>query len=312
MQTIFISVAAYRDDEVNKTIQSALSCAHHPERVVIGLFNQIAQEDERMVVAEHPQIRQITIPHTDSRGVCWARHNIFKRLLKDEDIVLQIDSHSRFDVGWDTLIEEQLNDVGDDRAILSHYPLTYVPLTEERGPKLYVRFAVKELGKHGFPILSNSTVHAYAAPDYFEETAFIAGGCFFTKASVVKNVPYDPYLYFTGEEVNYAIRLWTHGYNIYLPTKSFLYHDYHAPRAFARYNHSSDNPDTYNRMWGASMARMQHILGIQESNDIYVTQRCDEFCLGKERSLVEWQYRFGVHFTKQLLTKNAKEGFFGK
>ena len=60
------------------------------------------------------------------------------------------------------------------------------------------------------------------------------------------------------------------------------------------------------------MARMQHILGIQESNDIYVTQRCDEFCLGKERSLVEWQYRFGVHFTKQLLTKNAKEGFFGK
>ena len=49
--------------------------------------------------------------------------------------------------------------------------------------------------------------------------ALIAGGFLFGPGSIVSDVPYDPYLYFDGEEISVSARLWTHEYNIYTPNE---------------------------------------------------------------------------------------------
>lgn len=311
MDKIFVSIASYRDPELPKTIADCLKNAVYPGRVTIGVINQIdIEKDDDCKAPDHPSVKQIIVPAHEGKGVCWARHRIFKELLTDEDIVLQIDSHSRFDKGWDMEVTKQLQQVADPKAVLSHYPLTYVPLTEEKGDRLYVRFAVVEFNSDGFPTLGNTTTHLEHAPDGFERTALIAGGCFFTRADTVRHVPYDPHLYFTGEELNYATRLWTHGYNLYLPHRPFLYHDYHAPRAKPRHMHSIDNVELYRKLWVLSMKRMRHTLGIEQSHDPEVVEGLDEFTWGGVRTLQQWQQHFGVNFVHQLICHGAKTGRF--
>ena len=56
--------------------------------------------------------------------------------------------------------------------------------------------------------------------------AFIAGGFFFTKSDFIKEVPYDPNLYFIGEEISLGVRAYTHGWDVYYPNKVVIYHNY--------------------------------------------------------------------------------------
>jgi hypothetical protein len=42
----------------------------------------------------------IDIPHQESKGACWARHQIQQRY-HGEDYYLQLDSHHRFSRHWD-------------------------------------------------------------------------------------------------------------------------------------------------------------------------------------------------------------------
>lgn len=43
--SIFLQIAAYRDPELLKTVEHALSQAKHPENLVFGICNQYSLED---------------------------------------------------------------------------------------------------------------------------------------------------------------------------------------------------------------------------------------------------------------------------
>lgn len=62
-----------------------------------------------------------------------------------------------------------------------------------------------------------------------------AAGFLFSESSVQLQVPFDPYLdfVFDGEEILYTARLYTHGFDAYLPGRTYIFHHYnrkHAPR----------------------------------------------------------------------------------
>ena len=40
------------------------------------------------------------------------------------------------------------------------------------------------------------------------------------------NVPYDPTLYFLGEEITLAVRAYTHGYDLFHPSETIVWHEY--------------------------------------------------------------------------------------
>ena len=42
----------------------------------------------------------------------------------------------------------------------------------------------------------------------------------------MSEVPYDPELYFHGEEITLAIRAFTHGYTLFHPPEHVLWHEY--------------------------------------------------------------------------------------
>lgn len=67
---------------------------------------------------------------------------------------------------------------------------------------------------------------------------FTAAGFLFGDAAFLLDVPFDPYLdfMFDGEEILYSVRLWTHGYDSYAPSKAVVAHIYgrsQAPRVWS-------------------------------------------------------------------------------
>ena len=48
----------------------------------------------------------------------------------------------------------------------------------------------------------------------------------FAPGKFVEDVPYDPELYFHGEEISLALRAFTHGYDLFHPSQHILWHFY--------------------------------------------------------------------------------------
>lgn len=306
--TIFVSIAAYRDSETPKTIADLYAKADYPERIFIGVINQLdLPTDEFAKAPDHPRIRQTIIPHGDSKGACWARHKVFDELLRDEDFVIQIDSHMRFDQGWDSSMLEQYFMAQDENAVLTHYPMPYNSTTNICDPQMYTKFNCQMFDDLGIPKISSAAHSLVDAPVFPEYTIFLAGGCFFTRSSTVREVSYDPYLYFNGEEINYAIRLWTHGYNLYLPNRPFIYHDYGCQRG--RRLHWTDNPD-WVKANALSQSRLRYLLGIEPEAPEAALTELDKYSLGTKRSLTQWQQQHGILISKKLLCSNVFKGDF--
>ena len=70
---------------------------------------------------------------------------------------------------------------------------------------------------------------------------FLAAGFLFTIGSFVEEVPYDPELYFFGEEIAMTLRAYTHGYDLFHPHQVLVWHDY--VRSYATRHWDDHAPD---------------------------------------------------------------------
>lgn len=304
--SIFVSIANYRDAETSKTINSIFDNARHPDRIMVGVISQVDMKtDAHCLAPRHARVKQIVTSHTESKGCCWARNRVMTELLGGEEFFLQIDSHTRFDIDWDLLALKLWSQCNDEKAFLSHYPPAYYP-DGTFGPRNYNWHKVKEFMKNGIPKLNSGSLGKKDAPKAPIRNPFMAGGCFFTKADTVRKVPYDPYIYFEGEETSYAVRLFTHGYNGYTPTEPFLYHLYYNVE-HGRARHFEDNND-YHEKNRTSFARIRHMLSIEQcANPLYMTEY-EKYKLGSFRTLEQFEHFSGVYFKEQKLTQRAKDG----
>lgn len=223
--TIFVSIASYRDVECGNTVRDIFAKARHPERVFLGICEQnTSQGKEYCTVPEFEHsdnIRLIKIPYREAKGPTYARY-LCSTLYRDETYFMQIDSHMRFVQDWDVKVIDEHSKCPDQPAVLSTYPLDWG--TESAG-------AMPVLCKsefNGDGILQLEAVLKEPESDVPSAIPFASGGFFFGPGSVVTTVPFDPTLdhLFQGEEVLYSARLWTHGFNMYSPTQTIMFHKY--------------------------------------------------------------------------------------
>ena len=318
--TLFVQIAAYRDPDLPATIHNLLSRAAHPERVHIGICLQLGSGDPdtwgSAGLPSHPHLRLNSIPAEASRGACWARHQA-QQLYRDELFLLQIDSHMRAVPQWDLKLLRMWQSCRDARAVLSVYPNGFEQPCRLNMTTLPV-MAARAFDHHG--ILQFQGISRYVMPDEQPAAplpnAFVAGGFLFAPACVVRNVPYDPELYFYGEEISLSARLWTHGYNIYTPNDLVLFHLYKTSSAEELHNtHWNDHHDWFesNRR---SVVRVHTLLNSMQaapqslrplSADL---QTLENYGLGTERSLEDYQRWSGVNFSRQSIDTNALAGRF--
>jgi hypothetical protein len=316
LESIFVSIAAYRDSETGPTLRHLMATARHPDRVFVGLVLQVAPNDaydQQEVVAKLPttepwydsHVRCLTLDARHATGPCPARA-LCQMLHRGEDYVLQIDSHMRFRANWDCYLIEQLLECPGGRSnntnFLTAYPVGYqlpnVIPNETRGTLLIP----DKFGAEGMPRQRGRFF--CTTPDRPVRCQLYAAGFNFSCASVLQDCPYDPSLHhlFFGEEPSMAVRLYTAGYDMYAPCQSVCYHLWSRtlrPADYVTLASTDKNDDDNKRKKKAQ--REQSLAVVLEQ----LAGRGPG--LGDQRTAAAWAEELGVHVAEQSVRFCAPE-----
>jgi hypothetical protein len=247
-QTIFVSVASWRDAECCETILSLFRNASVPTRVWVGLLDQSLDKDAdvmqnyRHLVRQgadahdySSHVRRYRLPASKSRGHIPARALIDRLLYHNEKYVLVIDSHTLFTPGWDVLLCNELDSLVSPtckRPILTMVPPPYTVssrssnarLLTEPAPFSFCRALSNTELQKGWCLPDVQSQAMHHIPEHPVPTAFWSGRFCFGYGRMLREVPWDPFLTFVHREeaVYMSLRLWTHGYDLYHPTRCYV------------------------------------------------------------------------------------------
>lgn len=231
--TIFISIASYRDPELERTIRSALENAANPQDLHFGVMLQEFEKYEPDL-SWVPNLTLKKVHPKMARGAGYARAQIVP-MYSGQDYFLQIDSHTIFEKNWDELCIDQYKKAQEisknNKIILSYFPPPfYVESNKQisiiKNSKTQLPYATKQkpmLTKRGEWTAERVKLSNKNLP---EESTTILAGFVFASGALIEEVPYDPEISFFGEELCFAIRAWTRGWDIYSPCVTIVYHFY--------------------------------------------------------------------------------------
>lgn len=231
--SLFISIAAYCDPVLAFTLARARAAARRPQDLHFGVFDQSPEPLPASVLAmlAPSRVSYQRIDPVYARGPCWARAATMS-LYEGEDWYLQLDSHMDFDPGWDERLvaQAQALQAGRPGAVISSYPNAFA---FEQG--LPVRRSVTQgvlahVLKPGTRFDAEHPVLAFEAHPVDSASPLpgfhLGAGCLFAPGRFALAFPYDPALYFHGEEQALAARLFTHGWDIVHMPGLPIYHLY--------------------------------------------------------------------------------------
>eukprot|EP01084_Bolivina_argentea_P300687 518556_1 len=266
-ETIFVALASYRDNECVNTIINAFETAMYPDRIRFGIFQQhnITDGDctdyDKLINCDHRygiihplcgrfwQIQIDRIDFKDAKGPMYGRYRA-ELFYSNEDYAMQIDAHTRFVPLWDNILIDMFKRVNNDHAVFTTYPKAtdeksqnwLPPISKPITPVVAICKTKLLDRSYMFKHERGHFVHNPSRPVY---TIFFAAGFSFAKGHKLKNVPSDPYLpyLFDGEEILMTIRLFTNGYDLYMPDRDIIFHIYEEHRKRPLFWHDNWNRD---------------------------------------------------------------------
>jgi [Skp1-protein]-hydroxyproline N-acetylglucosaminyltransferase len=315
-ETIYASIASYRDPECTATVADLFAQAEFPNRIRLAILDQIVIDtDEPCAIPIQWQnnIDRYTLDARYAVGPVFARH-LAHRYYRGEYYAMQIDSHVRFIHYWDTDIIAQWKSANNEMAVLSTYlsdiigsidPATHRSLHDTRPIMCVSDYEGNGAGKHlrhgqqpeGLPgIHGQPTLHP-----------FWAAGFSFARGHFVLQIPYDQYLpmVFQGEEISIGLRGFTYGYDYYAAERSVCFHMYAVQENEARRKNIPlfwENAPLYKGVGVTAMKRLNTIIGMGDfptnewpQNDIV------KYGLGHVRRPDQFFDTFGIHVLNQTV-----------
>lgn len=134
-ETIFVSIAAQDDEELNFTVKYIFENADNPERVSVGIAltamkRKILKEAKKLTEKYNVSLDFVKQNKNDLSvlGIGKGRTRA-AALYSDQDYMIQIDCHSFFDKSWDTnlinLFNEARNFLNVENFVLTAIPPAY-------------------------------------------------------------------------------------------------------------------------------------------------------------------------------------------
>jgi len=298
---IFIQIASYRDPELEKTVKSAIENAKKPKNLVFGIARQFHPDDKFDALDEYrkdKRFRILDIPYLESKGACWARNQI-QQLYKEEEYTLQIDSHMRFAQNWD---EEMINMIkqlqkkGHKKPLLTGYVSSFNP---ENDPQERIqepwRMVFDRFIPEGAVFFLPETIPGWQDLKEPVPARFYSAHYGFTLGEFSKDVQHDPEFYFHGEEISIAARAYTHGYDLFHPHKTLIWHEYTRKGRTKQWDDDKQWVEKNNRCH----LKNRRLFGMDGE-----TFNPDEFGIygfGTERSLKDYEKYSGLLFEKRAI-----------
>ncbi len=318
-ETIFISVASYCDPLLGFTLRSAYSQAADPSRLTFGVVEQAVPGQQLRLQAgwAAKQVRWARLHALEARGPCWARA-LAMSLYQGEDWFFQVDSHTWFEPGWDERLLRQARRcaVINPRCLVSCYPNPFRMVAGEP----YATVVGAQVLAH---VVSASSAFADDHPVLFFEGVPVAGndpvpalhigaGCLLAPGRVVNELPYDPQLYFHGEEQAFALRAYTHGWDIFHIPGMPVYHQYHLADAPPRPLHWSPELDAQRAVQSHSLtaASNQRLAALLWGGDD-ARAALGVYGLGTQRTLADYAAFSGIDYAARRIDASARKARFG-
>lgn len=299
-ETIFVQIASYRDPQLLPTLEDMIANADYPENLRVGIAWQHHKDDEWDSLDQYKQdkrFRILDIDANDSKGVCWAR-NLVQQVYLNEKYTFQLDSHHRFVKGWDTILIDMLKDLqssGSPKPLITAYIPSFNP---EKDPEE----RVQEPWKMNFDrfIPEGAIFFLPASFDEWDDKTkplparFYSAHFAFSVGEFAKEVMHDPDYYFHGEEINVAVRAFTHGYDLYHPHKVICWHEYTRKGRAKQW----DDDKAWGKRNEISHLRNRKLFEMDgEKRDIDF----GKYGFGSIRSLNEYERYAGISFKKRAI-----------
>jgi len=324
-ETIYCSVASYRDPECAPTVEDVYARAKYPERIRVAILDQRTDgdpvcnkpekpcnEDPEQALCRYRHL--IDYYEIDARlavGPVFARH-LAHRHYRGEYFAMQIDSHVRFIEHWDEDIVGQWKSAENEMAVLTTYlsdiqgsidpkthenkhpnrPIMCKTDYEGKGDLKHLRHGQQPEGIPG--ITGQPTLHP-----------FWAAGFSFARGHFVIQVPYDQYLpmVFQGEEISIGLRGFTYGYDYYAPERGVCFHMY-AIKENEKRRHSIplfwENAGSYRGVGAMAMKRLNTIIGMEDYPESeWPHEDVHKYGLGQVRPAEKFFTTFGIHTKEQ-------------
>ena len=131
----------------------------------------------------------------------------------------------------------------------------------------------------------------------------VGAGCLFAPGRIVQEVPYDPWLYFHGEEQALALRLYTRGWDLWHMPGLPVRHLYNAAGSGApkRPLHwdSAEDAQRGTRWWTREQRARARLAALVAGEDLGV------YGIGTERTLAEFATFSGIDYRARTLAAQA-------
>jgi len=308
--SIFISISSYRDPELCNTINDLWLKAYNNKRIIVGIVQQNNKEDDNKIcfgensIIPKQNLRIINLNWTEAKGPTYAR-SICEKSLENEKYYLLCDSHIRFEQGWDIFLIKDIEKCYEpEKSILTVYPSPFQRI-ENKSNKSITYKIIKRLSqrKCSFNNISNEGFSQFKSYNVLynskipQPSGFWAAGFSFSYANLVRKVPFlnnTPFL-FIGEESAMAMKYFTNGYNLFTPTKNFVYHLW--DRSYRKTFWSLENRNLKNE----SVKRVsKFLLGKYISKN----EKRDNLVLGNERTIEDFELYTGINFKIKSTIRN--------
>jgi hypothetical protein len=210
MDKIFINIAAYRDPLLVRTLHQALDNADNPELLVFGIGMQYEKAIyPTLSFVPKEQLKIIDYDIQNRPGVTKIRYEITSFLYNQEKYFLMIDSHSKFEKGWDTYLKKSLDSLGT-RTIITG-------LGHIEDGKILLAKSVIEQGRRELAFVRQNYSQDFKEDDAgsFIKCPYIVCGFMFTYGSFISEVGFDEYSQFGSEEPYLSWRAFMSGWDIY-------------------------------------------------------------------------------------------------
>lgn len=306
---IFISVASYCDPVLGFTLQRAVMTAADPRRLHFGVVDQaLAGTPPVAPPGGGARLTCLRLDALQARGPCWARA-VAMTLADGEDWYLQIDSHTDFDAGWDERLVQQALALGAPRRrlVLTTYPDPFrfqdgTPVRPPPAGGVLVQVVKPGTGfAADHPVLTFEA-HRVASTEPLP-ALHLGAGCLFAPLALVHEVPYDPWLYFHGEEQALALRLYTRGWDLFHPPALPLHHLYNEPGAGGPPRplhwdeaHEAQRPQAW---WTLEQRSRQRLAALVRGDDLGV------YGLGSVRTLADYAAFSGIDYAARTIAPRA-------
>ena len=301
---IFVQIASYRNPELVPTLRDCIAKARRPELLAFGIGWQHDENESLAEFAHDLRVRLFACDWRESRGACWARHHL-QGLYDGEEFTLALDSHHRFEPGWDEILKAQLAAAPGAKPVLTAYVPPYQPDKGiiSRTPMILTADRFTEDGALLFMPIGIRDHRLFAGP---VRARFLSAHFTFSKGSFLADCRHDPRLYFHGEEITLSARAFTHGYDLFHPRRPVIYHYYLRD---GRPKHWEDHRFVRGKDFGRSFSdavskmRVRALLDMEENG-----LGLGPYGLGSERSLADYEAFAGVDFKYRRIGGDAKCG----